>query len=568
MPSKRHIGTLAVLVALAVWAMARRTEPVPEVTSGAGCLRCHDIAAEGPAGLHASFPCESCHLGDPEGTTVLTGHDGMVLESGALDVVDRTCGLCHMREVDRVRTSPMATARGLVSVNRWAFGEIPTPDDSATVMDVLALEDPTPAQDHLRRLCLGCHLNTRRDNRDDAIHPGEGSGCSACHTGPKTGEAHSSLGGEVPDQRCFGCHSRSARISLTYQGLAEVSGPWEEACPETSFLPDGRTVCAIPADVHHEAGMACTDCHLHTELMGDGETYLHEGDAVELTCAACHGPDPDERVWNEVQDSITDVLLHVNIEWRPDDEAVRVGRRGTPIWNLRPRGDSVAPWMQRPWVLTAKSDGRPMPVTQTPRDLAHTLTGHERLSCASCHAATAPTCPTCHTTFDADDTQWDFAAGAVTPGRWIETNEGMGFEVPGLALGPDGRIRPAVPGMTGTLDARNAGGSLAEIHLFSVLDPHNTVKEGRPCASCHVEAPQALEVVYPSGTGTRVGARGLNAAERSRVARVAPCLECHDGTQAWFDSFALLVPEDGPALRRLPVCREVDGGVGPGGGTR
>jgi hypothetical protein len=187
-------------------------------------------------------------------------------------------------------------------------------------------------------------------------------------------------------------------------------------------------------------------------------------------------------------------------------------------------------------VLRSKATGRPMPVKPTPRDMQHTLFGHERLSCAACHSAIAPTCPTCHTRFDADGEQWDFAAAGVSPGRWIETDEGMGFEAPGLAVGPDGRIRPAIPGMAATLDARAAGGRLREVHLFSVLDPHSTTLQGRTCADCHID-----DGIFLDGVGTRNGARALTAAERTKVTRIGPCLECHEGEEGWYDSFALVM---------------------------
>jgi len=196
----------------------------------------------------------------------------------------------------------------------------------------------------------------------------------------------------------------------------------------------------------------------------------------------------------------------------------------------------VEPWLDGTWVLRSKATGRPMPVKPTPRDLRHTLFGHERLSCASCHSAMAPTCPTCHTSFDAADEQWDFAVAGVRPGRWMETDKGVGFGAPGLAIGPDGRIRPAVPGMDATLDARAAGGGLREVHLFSVLDPHSTTLKGRACAECHLD-----EGIFLDGVGTRNGARALTAAERATVARVGPCLECHEGEEGWYDSFALVM---------------------------
>jgi len=169
--------------------------------------------------------------------------------------------------------------------------------------------------------------------------------------------------------------------------------------------------------------------------------------------------------------------------------------------------------------------------------------------------------PTCHTTFDPEGVQWDFGAAAERPGEWIETNEGMGSAPPGLAVGADGRVRPAIPGMRATLDARPAGGRLRRIHLFSVLDPHTTVRRSRSCVSCHAD-PDALL----TGRGTRRGARAFDAAERRRILRVGRCLKCHEGSEPMYRRFATAVGglEPGhPAGRR----RAPDGGraTAPGG---
>lgn len=538
LPARRRRAGLALLMvlgaALAFLALGCSGDtggPAASRVAPKGCDVCHDRATEGPTGMHASFPCEICHLGDPEGTTVLEAHRGLEMEPGALETADRTCGLCHARAVRHVRGSPMATARGLVAVDRWAFGEIPTPNGDETLPEALAATDATPAQDHLKRLCGGCHLNTRRDNRDDIIATG-GSGCGACHTRVSDGNGHSTVQGTVPDARCFGCHSRSSRISLSYRGLAEVSGPPTLDCPADTLLADGRPMCRIPADVHHDAGVACTDCHLHTELMGDGNAYLHAEDAVEITCEACHDPvrPGREHTWWEVRDTVTSAILRLRIQWRPDTEPVRLGRHGTPIWNLRPTRGGTG------WTLYRKSDGKPLDVTPTPADPDHTLPGHTRLSCAACHTAAAPTCPTCHTRFDPEGEQWDFGAGRVRSGEWIETHAGMGTAPPSLAIGADGRIRPAIPGMVGTLDARAAGGSLRKIELFSVLDPHNTRKEARTCVDCHTQPDVLIR-----GTGTRVGARPFNAAERARIAQVGTCLPCHQGEEAFYFDFQATV---------------------------
>ena len=154
-----------------------------------------------------------------------------------------------------------------------------------------------------------------------------------------------------------------------------------------------------------------------------------------------------------------------------------------------------------------------MPVKQTPRDRNHTLRGHERLTCSACHAAWVPTCDSCHTSFDSAGRQWDFAAGRETPGAWIEKTDGFSWAPPLLGVRADGRIVPAAPGMILEVDATAAGGARTARRLLSPSEPHTTGKRARTCESCHRALPQP-----EFEAGTRTGFRGLNSAERKRLA--------------------------------------------------
>jgi hypothetical protein len=496
------------------------------------CVSCHVKPDEDPGGAHsrAALGCASCHLGNPLAFGKERAHEGLEREPGALSTVAMTCGRegCHARESSRVATSPMTRASGIVSVDRFAFGEIYSPDSTETVNDVLAAAHPTPAELHLRKLCAGCHLGTRRANRDDAIR-GNGSGCAACHAPLRgTGDPprpHPPIDARIPNDRCFGCHSRSGRISLTYEGLAEVEpqqiagGPLP--CPAPLKLADGHPACRVAPDVHQAAGMSCIDCHLHTELMGDGSARTHEEEQVEITCEACHGPvrDGSEVAWSEVKDEISleiqkrerrreeEDFLRKGSEGRAPDAPTRLGRRGTPILNLLRNSSSSS------WTLIRKLDGVALPVKQTPRDANHARKGHERLSCSSCHTAWAPTCDTCHTAFDSVRTQWDFAAGKPTAGAWTERSEGFSWGPPLLGVRSDGRIVPAAPGMILDIDRAAADGGKTSRRLLAPMEPHATGKKARTCESCH-RAPAAPDFE----AGTRTGFRGLDAAERRRVA--------------------------------------------------
>jgi hypothetical protein len=322
---------------------------------------------------------------------------------------------------------------------------------------------------------------------------------------------HPPVDSKVSDDRCFGCHSGSERIALSYQGLVEVE--------------KGRPYGHAEPDVHQAAGMACIDCHLHTDLMGDGAARAHKEEQVEITCEACHGPvrAGGEVPWRMVKDEISKEILAREKrreeedllrkgkrgESRLPDAPTRLGSRGAPLINLLRKSSSSS----SSWVLVRKLDGFELRVKQTPRDRNHTLRGHERLTCSACHAAWVPTCGSCHTSFDPAGRQWDFAAGKETPGAWVEKTEGFSAAPPLLGVRADGRIVPAAPGMILDVDAAAAGGRKASRRLLAPAEPHTTGKKARTCKSCHRAPPQP-----EFEAGTRTGFRGLNEAERKRVA--------------------------------------------------
>ena len=539
------------------------------------CLVCHYQAHEDPGGVHRAeaLGCSTCHLGNALAYDKDRAHAGMEPEPGALATVDRTCGQrgCHAREAARVRTSLMARGAGIIAVDRWVFGEQRTPDGTQTIKQLLAQKELTPAEHHLRKLCAGCHLHSRRGNRDDAVQ-NIGSGCSACHYWRGTAHTaswpagkrqikHGPVDAQVPDKRCLGCHSRSGRISLSYQGLAEVNPDQLEDCRRPARLHDGRPACRVTPDVHHDKGLSCVDCHLHTGIMGDGKAHLHKEDQVEVTCESCHprvGRRPQAGPWARVEDPISRDLLRLRKQRRDPLEATRRGKRGTPLWNVRLQVGGRRPKGGKTWALYSKATGKRHPLTRTPGDADHTLKGHRRLSCQACHSTWAPTCTTCHTSFEAGGQQWDFGQARKTGGVWKETTSGQSWGPPTLAVTAKGRVVPAVPGMIMTIQGTGKG--KAHRRLFAAMDPHTTRKQARSCDSCHrspvalglgsgeldlsavsprflpthpgpagapaKDAWTTLEAVAP-GQGTRTGLRSLDAKELRRVLAVGRCTPCH-----------------------------------------
>ncbi len=547
--------TVVLLLAALGWWLTRSPQPAPALVAQEGCLSCHDEAREGPGGLHSALAdCEACHLGDAQALSIDAAHRGLERQPGALDTAAKTCGRggCHPGQLSRVQGSLMATARGLIAVNRWGFGELAVPSSTQTAAQVQALHQPSPAQDHLRRLCLGCHLGARKENRDDML-VGTASGCSACHYAPRptASSPHPIVDLAPPDQRCFGCHSRSGRVSLSYQGWHEVRGPELKACQAPLRLEDGRQVCQTQDDVHHAAGIACVDCHLHTEVMGDGIEHLHEEQQVQVRCDSCHASkDTLQTTWGEVEDSTSRRLLALNDKTVQPETAVRTGRLGTPLWNLEKVDEA--------WVLNSKLGAGRFVAKATPSDEQHNLPGHERLACSTCHSAWAPRCPTCHTSYDPDSEQWDFGTSTVAKGRWVEHAERY-FATPPTLAERAGQVVTSAPGMIATLDARAAGGARKQTRWFAAFDPHTTVKQGRSCESCH-NNPVALGYgrgrlqlrptprFFPAdggpmnranedgwqdllqidpAPGTRPDVHALSYESQWRALRVGACLECH-----------------------------------------
>jgi len=502
-------------------------KPMPEIavtgrSAPEGCLRCHaDTRGLGPAHEPSAVGCSPCHLGDPVALDAEAAHKGMVVLGGGLAVAARTCGQagCHPDELRRVNTSLMAGVPGILAVDRYVFGERPTPktmpDDDLRSLDAAA-EPRTPAESHVRKLCASCHLGLDKTQPGDQGFFARGGGCTACHlgspveTGPSTGRVHPDVTARIAEARCEGCHSRSGRISLSYHGKLEV----EQADPRrTDVLPDGRPFTMVEPDVHARAGMTCIDCHTERDVMGDGAVHGHGHEAVDVACEDCHAPPRNVAV----PPDRARVAEALRASWSRAGRtglstAVRTTRGGTPLW----RTDALKGTM----LLQHRGEERAIPPWKPAA--YHTLRGHERLACQACHAAWAPRCARCHTELRGG-VQVDHLSGKPTPGEWVETAGANGGGPPLLALGPRSKIAPFVEGMTLSIDGI---GRRVEGVFWAPLDPHTTSK-ARVCESCHTSDARAT---YPSqGNTTREEARLLDEAERSRILRVGDCLPCHGG---------------------------------------
>jgi hypothetical protein len=171
----------------------------------------------------------------------------------------------------------MHDGRGIVHTTRQLLDDSVGPDASINLQSL----GHSVADSLLRKQCASCHLGQEKTQHAHDVMRDRGGGCLACHVNEHPQDAHPSLTKTVSDGRCFGCHSRSGRISLSYTGLAEVDS-------SDLRLADGRPVERMPADVHYQAGMSCIDCHTGDDLMGDPGDAVNQREAVDIACTDCH----------------------------------------------------------------------------------------------------------------------------------------------------------------------------------------------------------------------------------------------------------------------------------------
>ena len=552
-----------------------------------GCLVCHaGMSGFVPAHDPATIGCAACHLGNPWTLDKTLAHAGMTLTPGNLSIVAETCGAsnCHTEQAQRVRLSLMTSMSGVVAVDKFVFGESGSIDAR---FNVAALRH-SPADTHLRNLCASCHLGFDKQRPAPIDETSRGGGCSACHLRYDAAATydlrmrpavaaplhHPEISIQVPKEACFGCHSRSGRISTSYEGWHETLQDEETAktspggSTQFRLIADGRIFERRPADIHAEKGMTCVDCHLASEVMGDGMTHAHENDAIKISCADCHaaGKTP-ARDYGQLDAETQEIVAMRGLN-EPGRRFV-IAESGTHAYagtfldsNSRP----VLSPIETAGLLRAK-----------PMAAACATTIHRRLECTACHTAWAPQCITCHTSFDGKAQGWDHLDGKYVAGAWQENPGDYLGDAPALGVeriaAPDGkaseRITTFIPGMVLHLDLQN-GSTEMQPHFHRMFAPaaaHTISKCARDCRSCHSN-PVALgygrgQLRYvvsgrsadwrftpqfsgspddglprdawigfleaPSGReATRKGARPFSLDEQRRILLVGACLACHD----------------------------------------
>lgn len=239
-----------------------------------GCESCHSVA------FSHGLSCEVCHGGNLNNFTKQAAHAGLNANPASFQHMQDRCGGCHAQEVKSAVQSTHFTLIHEIQKTWKAF----FPDEEMDLNGLQRLvastnESMTPRRlvaDLLVRRCLRCHPYT---SGDSYVMTHRMTGCAACH---RIHDASERKG--VPDERCLSCHYANF-VGWDYYGRFEKDYEEDYRAPleqgRLSLRPYGVEWHEMTPDVHKQAGMACTDCHV-------GPCQEQSGQKRRLECVDCH----------------------------------------------------------------------------------------------------------------------------------------------------------------------------------------------------------------------------------------------------------------------------------------
>ncbi|PHS53744.1 MAG: hypothetical protein COB01_03185 [Lutibacter sp.] len=395
----------------------------------------------------------------------------------------------------------MTTNSGLIAVDKYIFGEADSPDYQYHIKDI----QNSPADKHIRDLCANCHLGAEKKEYGEITQLSRGGGCNACHLNyseeAKTDlvtylssekkelpKFHPSTDIFVKNVHCFGCHSRSSRISTNYEGWQETSLNENDVINKVGYkvFEDKRVYKYIEEDVHHTKGLLCIDCHSSHEVMGNGKKYAHEEQAVSLQCSDCHFKEEPRTIPYDSLD-IESLLVFLHRDYTHADKSILVVEKDKhPLVNTFV--DSVGNAF-----LIGKKDGN-LHELKPQSEICSRDNAHKNVSCATCHSSWTSRCIGCHNEFDKDEPRaFDLLDKKYGKGQWKEYVAEFSSSLPAMGVRENNEgkyIEPAIPGMILTIDkgsytGKEIGEDVSFHRLYAPNSPHTTTKSVRDCKSCH-----------------------------------------------------------------------------------
>lgn len=466
------------------------------------CLVCHDgVVGFTPSHNPEAIGCFSCHGGNPFDGNKDGAHKNMELLPGNFSNANKSCGTtnCHPDITERKNSNIMDNISGMISVDRYVFNEQENPD---LLTDIHSLGN-SAADEHLKNMCVVCHLSNPKTETGPITEKSRGGGCLACHINynelsstawfsHKSDNSdtsylnfHPSVSIQVSNQHCFGCHSRSGRISTNFEGWHETTLLTEEMPNTTNYrlVEDSRVFEFIESDVHHQLGINCIDCHNSYELMGDGNYYSHQEEQRTINCEDCHFSGKPNLVKAKNLDNESAIIASLRFGSITNKDFLATKVRNIPLVNTYYENDTA-------FFLT-KNQSKKFAM-KAPGETCEKGNAHNNVSCSACHSSWAPSCIGCHNEYDYSEPGYDMQKNIEKQGSWVEYIGEFNAHAPALGIrvinGKE-EVIPVVPGMVLTIDVgsfnKQIHDSLIFQRLFAPSSPHTTSSEGRDCKSCH-----------------------------------------------------------------------------------
>ncbi len=466
------------------------------------CIICHDnVSGFTKSHNPEVIGCFSCHGGNPFNSDKDGAHENMILIPGNFENADRSCGTvnCHPDITERKNSNLMSNLSGMISVDRFVFNEQANPN---IINDVHNLSN-SAADEHLRNMCIICHLDNPKTETGPITDDSRGGGCLACHINyNKPAEEawfehksnindtaylvfHPSISMNVSDQHCFGCHSRSGRISTNYEGWYETTLDVDDIPEKNDYriIQESRVYKFKSEDVHFRLGLGCIDCHNSYEVMGNGNLYAHQEDQATISCEDCHFNDKPNIVEAKDIDNESATIASMRFGNIANKNFIATHKRNVPLINTYVSNDSA--------YFITKNKGNKFVMSKL-GSVCRKGHAHDNVSCSACHSAWAPSCIGCHNKYDEDEPGYNMYTNNEKKGSWVEFigKFDAGLPVLGVRTSENkDEVIPVIPGMVLTIDvgsfSKSFHDSLIFQRLFAPASPHTTSAQGRSCKSCH-----------------------------------------------------------------------------------
>ena len=257
----------------------------------------------------------------------------------------------------------------------------------------------------------------------------------------------------------------------------------------------------VQIDVHTARGLDCIDCHTQRDIMGDGNLYSKQHQAVEIRCETCHGNDSTYPMISKVTE-LDDAVIRLSKHYKGKPNSVgdwmAVSKRKKRMTNVKVQNGKM--------VTIGKRSGRVYNIPLLRNKQIHFIPQHQsRLECTACHSQSIVECQSCHASMKLG--QVELKTSERTP---------IKIQQPYLMIGPRGKVAPmfAQPERHfSMLDEKGnpilALGSIGQhrgkyqkwhftnpdtssgSNLAYSLNPHSTGTKVRSCESCHL-SPETL----------------------------------------------------------------------------